>query len=93
MSIHIVRRADGEPTKRESMLGRVQFSYNSDGHFVIRVLHDTKSDTLIVLDDFSSAECIKFIKMCVRYPANWVTDDNGNSYYPDGKRYDDELPF
>lgn len=69
--IEIIKRREGEKSEKQQINGeKVQVSYNSWGHLVIRViqphpktvLDDGGHDTLIVLDKRTSLEVIRFIE-------------------------------
>lgn len=49
--IEIIKREEGKQSIKEQLeSGKVQISYNSDGHLVIRVIHSLDRDTLVVMD-------------------------------------------
>jgi hypothetical protein len=74
--IEIIKRREGEKSEKQQINGeRVQVSYNSWGHLVIRVIQPVikdmaddividfrEEDTLVVLDKRTSLEVIRFIE-------------------------------
>lgn len=59
--IEIIKKEEGEQSIKEQFAtGKAQISYNSDGHLVIRVIHDKERDTLIVCDFATSNKIIEF---------------------------------
>lgn len=49
--IEVIQREEGKQSVKEQLeRGKPQISYNSDGHLVIRLIHDFNRDTLVVLD-------------------------------------------
>jgi len=65
--IEIIKREEGKKSEKERLQpGRTQISYNSDGHLVIRIIHDNKSDTLIVCNPSTSDEIIEFCNLIKR---------------------------
>lgn len=77
--IEIIKRREGEKSEKFQINGeKVQVSYNSWGHLVIRVIqpliedagpgcaiNEKDNDTLVVLDKQTSEEVIKFCKECL----------------------------
>lgn len=62
MGAQIIKRQEGTAQEISTIgHGGAQISYNSDGHIVIRYI-DGCSDTLIVLDQTTSAVLISFIQ-------------------------------
>ena len=60
--IQIIKRREGQDSEIQTLdKGRPQISYNSDGHVVIRIVHDQESDSLIVLDQHCSSVLRGFI--------------------------------
>lgn len=60
--IQIIQRHEGHKSVISTLeKGHAQISYNSDGHLVVRVIHDKERDTLIVFDEKASQEVLKFI--------------------------------
>lgn len=61
--IQLIQRNEGhKPVITTIEKGRPQISYNSDGHIVIRTIHDNEKDTLIVLDGPASSKLMGFIR-------------------------------
>lgn len=61
--IQVIKRQEGLRSSVTTIeRGRPQISYNSDGHLVIRVIHDSEKDTLVVLDAHVSDTVIDFIR-------------------------------
>lgn len=84
-SVQVIKRCEGKTPEKQNIEGNSQFSYNSDGHLVIRLRHYGSDDTLFVLDRYSSNELIKFVKHSIRYPV-----DIGPINKPDDS---EDLPF
>jgi hypothetical protein len=63
MSIEIIRRHEGSKSNK-FIFGepgnKPQISYNSDGRIVLRLIQNTGSDTLVILDDRASELLIDF---------------------------------
>lgn len=65
--IEIIGREEGDKSVKQQLeTGRAQISYNSDGHLVIRIIHDKKRDTLVVLDCNVSDKVIEFCQLLQR---------------------------
>lgn len=62
--IEIIKRREGFMSQKEQIAGqRVQASYNSWGHLVVRIIDEAPGkDTLVVFDAPTSAHIIGFIK-------------------------------
>lgn len=59
--IEIIKRKEGFKSQKEQLNGsRVQVSYNSWGHLVVRVIIDDTEDSLVVFDKKASQEVINF---------------------------------
>ena len=62
MGIETIKRVDGEEHK-QGIYGnykKVQISFNSDGHLVIRLVYEDNNDALIVCDRNISDKVIEF---------------------------------
>lgn len=66
--IEIIKRKECEKSEKQQIDGdRVQISFNSWGHLVIRVIQGNDADTLIVLDQKTSDATMNFIKKHVHF--------------------------
>ncbi|RKL63039.1 hypothetical protein DXT63_08570 [Thermoanaerobacteraceae bacterium SP2] len=63
MGVQIIKRKAGEKPEITNIgRGKIQISYNSDGHIIVRYINSQNDDTLIVLDVMTSNALIRFIK-------------------------------
>lgn len=67
MGVQIIKRKAGKMPEKMTVNNenaRVQISYNSDGHLVIRYIniHDNDEDILVVLDDRTTYALKDFVK-------------------------------
>lgn len=61
--LQIIKRHEGHKSIIETVeKGRPQISFNSDGHIVIRIIHEQEKDSLVVLDQDVSLELLSFIR-------------------------------
>lgn len=69
MGAQIIKRTISETPEIVNVNGsRVQISYNSDGHIVVRYYNSQNNDTLIVFDKFTSDIICNFILENIKAP-------------------------
>jgi hypothetical protein len=64
--LEVIKRCEGKLSEKEQINGQVQVSYNDYGHLVIRIIHGTERDTLIVLNESTSYRVIDFCQNRIR---------------------------
>ena len=60
--LEIIERTEGSNSKKTTIYGNPQISFNDWGHIAIRAIHADHADTLVVLNKETSARLINFCK-------------------------------